>query len=133
MPDLLKPELYTAPAEGRPALRGGRCGCGHVFFPMQTYGCEACGATGDALRPALLAGQGRLVASSRVMLHARTDRAAPFTVVTVKLDDGPVVRTLLAHDAESVLPAGQPLYATLVEVPRPDGGTALDLRFTPTP
>jgi uncharacterized OB-fold protein len=130
MPDLLKPELYTVPADGLPALRGGRCTCGHVFFPMQTYGCEACGATGDALMPTLLAGKGRLVASARVMLHARKDREPPFTVVTVRLDDGPVLRTLLDGNPDAPLPVGQPLRATLAEVTGPNG-PALDLRFTP--
>lgn len=132
MPDFLKPQLYALPADGRPVLRGGRCRCGHVFFPMQAYGCEACGATGEALTPVPLAGRGRLVASARVMLHARKDREPPFTVVTVKLDDGPVLRTLLDGNPEATLRAGQPLYATLAEVNGPDG-PALDLRFTPTP
>ncbi len=132
MPALLKPELYTLPAHGQPALRGGRCTCGHVFFPMQTYGCEACGATGEALAPALLSGRGRLVASARVMLHARKDREPPFTVVTVKLDDGPVLRTLLDCNPDAPLPVGQPLCATLTEVTGP-AGQALDLRFKPLP
>lgn len=131
----LKPELYTVPTEGSDALaqlRGGRCACGHVFFPMQTYGCEVCGRTGDALQPALLDGRGTLVASARVLLHAAKDRQAPFVIASIKLADGPVVRTLLAEDSTERMPIGTPLQTCLVEVGRTDSGQALvDLRFTP--
>jgi uncharacterized OB-fold protein len=129
----LKPLLYTLPDEGGnglPQLCGGHCQCGHVFFPMQTYGCEKCGSTGDALRPTLLPAQGTLVASARVLLHARKDRQPPFVVVSVRLDDGPVVRTLLAEDSEAVLPVGAAMHARLVEVGRAESGEPIvDLRF----
>ncbi len=131
----LKPDLYTVPTDssgGIAQLRGGRCTCGHVFFPMQTYGCEVCGRTGEALQPALLQGRGKLVASARVLLHAAKDRKAPFVVASIRLDDGPVVRTLLAEDSTERLPVGTGLRACLVEVGRSDAGEALvDLRFTP--
>lgn len=130
----LKPQLYTVPTEGSDGvaqLRGGRCACGHVFFPMQTYGCEVCGRTGDALQPALLDGRGTLVASARVLLHAAKDRQAPFVVASIKLNDGPVVRTLLAEDTTRRIPVGTPLQARLVEVGRAEAGDALvDLRFS---
>ena len=132
----LKPHLYTVPDGGGasvPQLRGGRCSCGYVFFPMQTYGCEVCGRAGDALQPALLRGQGALVASARVLLHANKDRTAPFVVVSVKLADGPVVRTLLVQDTTDRLAIGQPLQACLVEIGRDDAGDPIvDLRFAPT-
>ncbi|MFJ4293175.1 Zn-ribbon domain-containing OB-fold protein [Cupriavidus sp. NPDC089707] len=133
MPDALKPSLYTVPEFGTPQLRGGRCACGHIFFPMQAYGCERCGQAGDALTPMLLAGRGRLVASARVQMHARKDREVPFTVLSVALDDGPVVRTLLGAGSEAPLVAGQPMFATLEEVPQADGGAQLDLRFSAHP
>lgn len=129
----LKSTLYAIPPPGTddvPALKGGRCACGHAFFPMQRYGCERCGRRGEALSEAMLAGRGALVASARVMLHAGTGRQAPFVVVSVKLDDGPVLRTLLAEDTDTVLPVGQPMQACLVEVGRSDAGESLvDLRF----
>lgn len=132
----LKPKLYDVPgpgAEGVPALKGGRCACGYAFFPMQRYGCERCGRRGDALSEALLAGRGALVASARVMLHAGMQRQAPFVVVSVKLDDGPVLRTLLAEDTDAVLPVGQRMQACLVEVGKSDTGEPLvDLRFVPS-
>ena len=129
----LKPSLYTATAAapgGLPALQGGRCRCGHVFFPFQTDGCERCGATGDALQPALLTASGRLVASARVLMHARKDRQPPFVVVAVQLDDGPVVRTLLDADTAATPPIGMPMRGRLVEVGRTEaGGPIVDLRF----
>ena len=55
----------------RPALVGGRCVCGYVFFPMQTYGCEKCGRFGNDLKEVRLSGRGRLLAFAQVHLHAR--------------------------------------------------------------
>ncbi len=129
---LLKSQLYSEgshngqPAD--PALQGGRCRCGHVFFPMQTYGCERCGSYGDALMPHALSTQGTLLASAVVHLHADKNRPAPFTIVKVALDDGPVVRTLLADDSGAIA-LGQRMTAKLVPVQQADGETVLDLRF----
>lgn len=133
-PDIaLKPALYTVPSQDGgavPFLRGGRCACGHVFFPMQHHGCERCGRHGDALEETLLPGHGILVASARVKLHAGPERKAPFVVVSVKLDQGPVLRTLLEEDTDELLPIGQSMSACLVEVGRSDDGeSVVDLRF----
>jgi uncharacterized OB-fold protein len=130
----LKPDLYTVPEapSSPPQLHGGRCRCGYVFFPMQTYGCEKCGAPGDALTPALLDGQGTLVASARVLLHAAKDRTPPFVVVSVKLDAGPVVRSLLEHDRADRLPIGTRMRGLVAGVgPADDGEPLVDLRFAP--
>ncbi|HTP77464.1 MAG TPA: OB-fold domain-containing protein [Rhizomicrobium sp.] len=128
-PALLKPALYRAEGSdadpAHPALLGGVCTCGYVFFPMQTYGCERCGGT--ALKSRALSGRGTLLASARVHLHAGKNRQAPFTVVSVALDDGPIVRTLLDGDAD-VRP-GDPMATTLVPVRDPEGEARLDLRF----
>lgn len=135
---LLKAELY-APVDGVAragatcVLNGGRCRCGYVFFPMQAYGCESCGASGDALTPTELSGQGALLASATVHRH-QGERTAPFVVGTVQLRDGPVVRTLLAHDpgAQALTP-GQPVQAVLLPVAEPaEDELVLDLRFEPT-
>jgi len=135
---LLKPHLYDAADGARPGaactLRGGRCGrCGYVFFPLQRYGCERCGAHGDALAPATLSGQGVLLASAAVHVHEGR-HPAPFVVGTVQLRDGPVVRTLLDHDpAAPALAPGQPLQAVLRSAGiDEDGQPLLDLRFAPT-
>ena len=127
---LLKSALYGPDTNGVPVLHGGRCVCGYTFFPMQSFGCERCGRTGDDLQPIQLSGRGRLVATAAVYVHSDRTRPTPFVIGTVALDDGPVIRTLLtealpAHNKHSVRVA-----ATLVPVERSDGnGTALDLRF----
>lgn len=131
-----KPHLYTAsPGDAAPPLlKGGAClRCGYVFHPLQSHGCERCGATGDALQPQLIEGKGELVASARVLMHADARRAPPFVVVSVKLDAGPVVRTLQARDDTQSLPLGTRMQACLVEVGRrAEGDEALgELQFVP--
>lgn len=134
---LLKPELYK-PAGAAPepgvscTLSGGRCVCGHLFFPMQFYGCEQCGRSGEALQRADLSGRGTLLASAVVHVH-QGEREAPFVVGTVQLADGPVVRTLLDHPpAAPALIPGQPMQAVLKPAGRNAAGEPLlDLRFAP--
>jgi uncharacterized OB-fold protein len=130
-PNLLKPALYRAEGSvadpDHPALLGGACECGYVFFPLQTYGCERCGRTSLATRA--LSGTGKLLASARVHLHGGKTRAAPFTIVSVMLDDGPIVRTLLAGDDE--VHPGDRMVTTLVPVTNAEGAERLDLRFAP--
>ena len=127
-PRLLMPQLYDGGSP--PALQGGVCDCGHVFFPLQAYGCERCGGHGTRLRPKRLAARGRLVASAVVHLHAG-ERPAPFVVGAIALDDGPVVRTLLTGTDVS-LPPGCRMVGTLVPVtPAEDGTPRVDFRFAP--
>ncbi|MGY4154185.1 MULTISPECIES: Zn-ribbon domain-containing OB-fold protein [unclassified Bradyrhizobium] len=131
---LLKPGLYSAELRecgGATArLKGGRCRCGYVFFPMQTYGCERCGSHGDALTPCELSTNGVLLAEATVHLHADKNRPAPFTIVKVALDDGPVIRTLLADDSAPVA-QGQRVTGRLVPTTQSESGeTVLDLRFS---
>ena len=121
---LLKPELYGSDPAGNVVLRGGKCRCGYVFFPFQEFGCERCGASGDALAAMDLAGTGRLIASSQVHLHADSSRPAPFVIGTIALDDGPVIRTLLTGAAQP--PAR--VHAVLQPAGEAD---MLDLRFAP--
>ncbi len=129
MDTLLKPTLYTS--EG--ALLGGRCSCGHVFFPMQGHGCEVCGRHGADLQPMALEGRGKLLSSTVVHLHADKARATPFTIGKIALAAGPVVRTLLADPVQQIAP-GTALVTTLVPVGTADDGAAiLDLRFKPEP
>jgi uncharacterized OB-fold protein len=131
--ELLKPALYategTASVPDHPSLKGGKCQCGYVFFPLQTYGCEVCGRTGDALQPVALSGRGTLIASSTVHIHAAKNQEAPFTIGAIKLDDGPTVRTLLVDVDAKALKPGQPMVTQLVPVSSAAGKT-FDLRFT---
>jgi uncharacterized OB-fold protein len=130
---LLKPALYradgTAEAPHRPALLGGVCGRGHVFFPLQRYGCERCGSLD--LEPKALSGVGRLLASARVHMHAGKGREAPFTVGSIQLEGGPIVRTLIEAGEGAALGVGTPMATVLVAVVDADGRECLDLRFKP--
>jgi len=128
---LLKGSLYredgTEAVPDHPALLGGRCNaCGYVFFPMQRYGCEKCGSID--LAEQAISGKGKLLASARVHLYAGKNRQAPFTVVSVRLDDGPIVRTLLAG-ADTGLKPGTTLTTTLIGVSDAEGNPGRDLRF----
>ncbi|GIQ75034.1 Zn-ribbon domain-containing OB-fold protein [Bradyrhizobium sp. RD5-C2] len=132
--ELLKPGLYSAAPNDRAGatvrLKGGRCRCGYFFFPMQTYGCERCGSHGDALTPCELSADGTLLAEATVHLHADKNRPTPFTIVKVALDDGPVIRTLLAEDSAPVAP-GRRVTGRLAPVGQSESGeTVLDLRFS---
>ncbi len=126
-----RPALFraegTAAVPAHPALLGGRCrACGYVFFPMQTYGCEACGAAD--LEPLALSGRGKLTSFARVHVHAGGGREAPFTVGTIALDDGAVLRALIDPGSEDRLRHGAAMVATLVPETRPNRGPH-DLRF----
>ena len=127
--ELLKPTLYRREGSeadpGHPALLGGACACGHVFFPMQTFGCELCGNSTLELRA--LTGRGRLLASAQVHLYAGKHRQAPFTVGSIALEDGPIVRTLLV-EGPSYAP-GDTVVTALVEVTDAEGNAKSDLRF----
>ncbi|SDI62851.1 MULTISPECIES: Zn-ribbon domain-containing OB-fold protein [Bradyrhizobium] len=129
----LKSGLYSDAAKdgvpGELVLHGGRCHCGYSFFPMQSYGCERCGRHGNDLKPSLLSTRGTLLARAVVHLHANTNRTAPFTIVKVALDDGPVVRALLAENEPEGEP-GQRLLAKLFAVESSEAGeNTFDLRF----
>ena len=128
--ELLKPALYRAEGSAadpaHPALLGGSCACGYVFFPMQAFGCERCGRTD--VKERALSGRGRLLASARVHLHAGKHRQAPFTVGSIALEDGPIVRTILIDDDRTFHPGDQ-IVTTLVEVRDAEGQPHRDLRF----
>lgn len=131
---LKKPQLYR-PAEGHDAQAGSpaslkavKCTCGHVAFPPQSYGCEQCGRNGGDLQETVLSGQGRLLASSTVHMHAAAYPVAPFTVVEVELDHGVVTRSLLAEEQATDLKPGTLLRSVLQTEPAEDGDV-LDLRF----
>jgi len=130
MPDLLKPALYSSAGSNadptHPALLGGGCDCGYVFFPMQSFGCERCGRTD--VKPRALSGRGKLLASARVHLHAGKSRQAPFTVGSIALEDGPIVRTILIDDDKPFHP-GDAVVTTLVDVADAEGNAKRDLRF----
>jgi uncharacterized protein len=112
-----------------PGLVGGACGgCGHVFFPYQVLGCEWCGGHGTTLAARTLAGRGTVLAATVVHLHADPRRTAPFTVLQLRLDDGPVVRGVAAAGAE--VAAGARVETVLVPIEE-GADELLGLRFRP--
>ncbi|MBL4826450.1 MAG: hypothetical protein JKY66_01825 [Spongiibacteraceae bacterium] len=127
---LLKSSVYQMAGSSvlphHPALLGGQCRCGYTFFPMQQYGCEQCGS--EQLKTKTLTGRGTLLAVSTVYIHLGK-RPTPYKVVSVVLDDGPVVRTLLAENQPNPKP-GQTMTTTLVQVTDPKTEQlCMDLRF----
>ena len=133
-PPLLKADLYahegTATHPKSPSLKGAACACGHVFFPLQVFGCESCGRHAADIQPRALSGAGQILSLAKVHLHAGKGRQAPFTIAMIELDDGPTVRTLLDAGSEIAATPGSRVVATLAPVTRDDGTEALDLRFT---
>lgn len=127
---LLKPTLYArTDDDATPVLLGGRCECGHVFFPMQTFGCERCGKFGDALQSIPLRGRGTVRSAATVHVHADEKRPVPFVVGTIQLDDGPVIRTLLLDAPADRDARGTRVVGVLLPVSTEHGEQALDLRF----
>jgi uncharacterized OB-fold protein len=94
------PGLYSIDDGDSPALHGRRCrDCGYVFFPPHDFGCESCGAAPERVEAAALAGAGELRSFAVVHRHRGAGIEAPFTVGEIALDDGPMVRAVIAgHD-----------------------------------
>lgn len=107
-------------------LRGQHCRlCGHVAFPPNPYGCENCGGSGDALEGRMLAGRGRLLAFVSVNRAVRPNVAVPYTVGSIALEDGPVIRALMNADV-APLHVDSRVEAELIETTK---GDAPQLRF----
>ena len=131
---LLKPSLYAQRDAvrdvHRPVLLGGRCECGHTFFPMQCFGCERCGRAGDVLRAVDLQARGTLISAATVHVHADQKRPAPFVIGTIALDEGPVIRTILVGTPSDAQTPGTRVEAVLRPIATAgENDTALDLRF----
>ena len=77
-------------------LEGSRCPqCGLLVVPPEPLGCERCGTPASQLRATVVASTGVVTACAVVHEHSRPEPPTPFVVVEVRLDDGPVVRSLL--------------------------------------
>ena len=130
---LRNPTLYaeegTSTLPGAPALRAVRSKGGQISFPPQHYGCQLTGDTGDDLTDVLLTGRGRLNALATVHMHAKPVPQTPFTVVEVALDDGPIVRGILAASQSLPVARGTTLVTCFEEMQNEAGETVRDLRF----
>ena len=77
-------------------LDASRCPqCGLLAVPPEPIGCERCGAPAAELAATTVGSSGVVIGHAVVHEHARAEPATPFVVVEVRLDDGPVVRSLL--------------------------------------
>lgn len=86
MPDLLLP------------LRGIKCRrCGNVATPVQHFGCENCGAHGDDTTDTTLTGEGTVL--NAVTVHRDANQS--LRIGSVHLDEGPMLRAMLAADVEA--------------------------------
>ena len=129
-----KKTLFSVPIESgeAPALRGGRCTCGHVFFPPQQMGCDVCGASGDAIDIIDLTAAGILQTFATAHRQKRPGGNSSLVVGAVVLDDGPVVEVVLDVEDERGLRAGQRVGGRLVEVGEDDDGRpVVDCFFAP--
>ncbi len=105
--ELVHPDLYNRLADGALRLNGVQCSaCGHVAFPFQTYGCEACGAQSDKLEPLGLEAQGSLISFAKVHRHQGKDIEAPFIIAQIQLDCGVFLRATMTSSDDSGLKPG---------------------------
>lgn len=130
-PASAQPALYNAPASGTPPLKGQKCTvCGHISFPAQPYGCERCGAYGDAIEEMNLAARGTLHSFSRVLRHQGKGIEPPFVIGEIRLSDGPFIRIALDRTDTDGLAIGQQMEGCLVPAHTKDGTEVRELRFT---
>lgn len=122
------PGLYD-PDDPHPVLHGSRCeACGTVYFPVMHIGCEVCGAGDASLHPAELAAAGTIHSVATVHRPASGDFPAPFTMAEIALDDGPLIRAVLAtvSDIEVI---GRRVSAEWAVVRVDDGADVVEPRF----
>ncbi|WP_417282908.1 Zn-ribbon domain-containing OB-fold protein [Comamonas sp.] len=127
---LAHPSLYGVAPGGAPVVFAARCAqCSRIGFPRQSYGCEACGAHGEALSDVDLPATGELISFAEVHRHHGTDIDTPFVMAEIRLDSGLLLRGTLAPQHADGLKIGARLFGTLVAGRLP--GAALELRFAP--
>ncbi|MFT3820728.1 MAG: hypothetical protein QM750_24445 [Rubrivivax sp.] len=119
--------LFQQGQDSAAMLRIGRCsGCGHTFFPIQRFGCERCGASGQALQDELVSANGVVKTSVTVFRHRSPDIEAPFQLASVQLDAGPQVSALLDARPDASVRSGTRVTGTTAES---SGGALPAFRF----
>lgn len=122
---LLRPECYDLDENSRPVLKAVRCGCGHIAFPFQTFGCERCGAFAGFEKVGLPA-LGTIAACAVVHMPSADGLSTPFAVAVVRLRSGVAIRSLLADlDAQP----GDTVEGIMVGVSAERPEPTVDLRF----
>jgi uncharacterized OB-fold protein len=124
------PELYD-PEDSVPVLHGTRCeACGSTFFPPLKIGCEICGADEQRLNAVPLPMSGVLYSVATVHVHGAKDIEVPFTVAEVQLDEGPLIRAVLAEPAEVDAIGSRVAGQWVVTRSDEDGNEVVEPRFT---
>lgn len=129
--ELSHPDLYRSAGDSVELL-GMKCSnCGYVAFPRQRYGCEKCGAVGDALKDVELDSTGTLTSFATVHMHQAKTIAAPFVIGEISLDAGPTVRATMVEATDDAMRIGARVTGRLFAAPAaPDArSTKLELRF----
>jgi len=134
--ELSHPDLYRGSGGDSVELLGIKCTrCGYVAFPRQTYGCEKCGADGDALSNVELGSNGTLASYATVHMHQAKTITAPFVIGEIALDAGPTVRATMVEGDDESMQIGARVAGRLHPAPTAaEGGGApkLELRFVVT-
>ena len=120
--------------EKSPHLRGQRCGnCGRVAFPPNPYGCESCGMSGDAVTDEMFAGRGRLRAFVTTNHANQRSIQVPYTVASIELEGGPVIRALMVQPGSEGLRVDDTVEAIVIIRGENDSAAepAHELRFQP--
>jgi len=116
--ELSHPDLYRSDGSDSVVLLGISCAtCGHVAFPRQHYGCEKCGAAGDALRNVDLHSTGTLASYATVHMHQAKTIAAPFVIGEISLDAGPTVRATMVEATDADMEIGARVAGCLFPAP----------------
>lgn len=130
--ELSHPDLYRSAPGDSVELLGMKCSsCGYVAFPRQRYGCEKCGATGDALKEVELGSTGTLASFATVHMHQAKSIAAPFVIGEISLDAGPTVRATMVEATDDAMRIGARVTGRLFPAPAaPDtAANKFELRF----
>ncbi|MFI8975484.1 Zn-ribbon domain-containing OB-fold protein [Nocardia asteroides] len=123
-----EPALYEVDGDGVPRLFGLRDSTGFVSYPFQEYGSENNGDHGDRVRRIELAGRGTITACTDIHLAPNHHVGVPYTLASILLDEGPLVRSVLIDARDAGI--GTRVRAVTVPIER-DGDQVAELRFTP--
>ncbi|MGG7102439.1 Zn-ribbon domain-containing OB-fold protein [Rhodococcus sp. 24CO] len=121
-----EPLLYSVDEGGTPTLAGVRDSSGFISYPPQAAGSLLNGDHGTQLHTVPLSGRGRIHATATVRFHTSPDIDTPFTVASIVLDEGPLVRGIL--DVVDSGRIGESVVATTTAIRRGDEDL-YELRF----
>lgn len=125
-----EPALYEVDDHGAPTLYAMRDSAGHITYPFQQYGSEKNGQLGEQVSRIQLQGTGSITALVTVNFHQNPDIEVPYVVASVVLDEGPMVRGVIAAAGQAGV--GTRVRATTTQVKRRETEVA-ELRFAPLP